>query len=222
MSARIFYWPVKIVLLIAFGILFYDFGLSIAGEEVHMGPVAGAVGVVILLFLCAGKSPLLVSRLFPLGMLVGVGLNVAFVRTKSLGATSPIAPHATHRILDLARVSRHPTAQTTFSLYYYMHDNLRGRKLVVYSDSVFDEGYLQRISRLNNVEVRTDYPWQLTVDAEEKLRARSADQFTDADGREFIFVHPRSSEAAHEEYLVLHFEGRHYIVHAAEDYRDSP
>ena len=216
MNARILYWSVKGVLLVAFGILFYDLGLSIAADAVPLGPISVGVGVLVLLFLFARRAPRLLACLFPAVLVMGVGLNMARLLDQAPGGAWRIAPHTSHRILDRARNNPAPMAQTTFSLYYYMYDNLRGKKLTVYADSVFDEGYLKQVARVDRVEVSAGYPSLLTASAEATLRARAHDQFMDIDGKEFIFVRPRDSSVDHETYVVLHAEGRNYVMTAAE------
>jgi len=215
-NARILYWSIKGVLLVAFGILFYDLGLSIAEDAVPMGPISVGVGVVVLLFLFARRAPRLLACLFPAVLVIGVGLNTARVLSHAPGGAWRIAPHTSRRILDLARNNPAPMAQTTFSLYYYMYDNLRGKRLTVYADSVFDEGFLKQVARIDRVEVSAGYPSLLTANAEATLRARAHEQFMDIDGREFIFVRPRDRSVDHETYVVLHAEDRNYVMAAAE------
>lgn len=209
MSARAFYWIVKAILLLAFGILFYDLGLAFGETALHMGPVCLVVGTVSVLFVVARRSRRVVAVVFPVTLVIAIALNVAGVLVPTPAGAWKINPHESNQVLDLARNNPAPLAQTSFSLHYYMFETLRGKRLKVYSDTVFDAAILHRVARPGAVEVDSGYDPRIRAGLEEELEQLPGERFTDIEGREFAFI---VSARSADEYIVLRGAERHYVI----------
>ncbi len=217
MRSRILFLPALLLVLIAFWSLRQQIGTT-RWEEEHPNWIWWALAGCSILFVLAYKIPKAWSSatniLFPVALLLCIGLNLTSFSSLNRRSTWPLLRHNDDSLLHQAQKSPQPLARTTFALYYFIHDHLKGKTIVSYTTDILEPSYLHRVSRIGDFVIDTNYRHTLTASQSEDLLTQPH-TILRHDGRdECVFVLHEDRCSNDRTFYVMRGRSRYYVVPA--------